>query len=47
MSPYERELLLETARAIAELLENNAEKLGTSNNHAEVIRKLIDKVRPK
>ncbi len=47
MSPYERELLLETARAIAELLENDAEKLGTTNNHAEAIRQLIEKVRPK
>jgi hypothetical protein len=43
----ERELLLETARAIAELLEGKAAHSGTTNNHAALLRLLSEKIRPK
>ncbi len=47
MTAGERELLLETARAIAELLESSATELCATNNHVDAIRALIEKIRPK
>lgn len=47
MTAEERELLIETARAIAELLQNKAADFGTTNNHADHILKLVDKIKTK
>ncbi len=46
MTDAERSLLLYAARWITEHLDEQAAELGTTNNLADEMRKLIEKIRP-